>query len=124
MPTDAKISYAEQQRRAHVIYNAKIRSLISDENADKHVMIDILSGDYEIGENQATTMRHLRERQPDAVMHHIHRHKSYVGRVRSPRRLRKTEENQGAGQTIARGDSPVPNRHVNRQNQDLRDFMI
>ena len=25
MPTDAKISYAEQQRRAHVIYNAKIR---------------------------------------------------------------------------------------------------
>ena len=92
MPTDSKIPYAEQQRCAHVIYDARIRSLISDEDADKHVMIDILSGDYEIGENQATTMRLLQERQPDAVMHHIHRHKSYVGRVRSPRRVRKTEE--------------------------------
>ncbi len=99
MSTDSKIPgieipYAEQERRAHVIYEAKIRSLISDEDADKHVMIDILSGDFEIGENQATTMRLLQERQPDAVMHHIHRHKSYVGRLRSPRRLRKTEENR------------------------------
>ena len=99
MSTDSKvpgieIPYAEQERRAHVIYEAKIRSLISDEDVDKHVMIDILSGDYEIGENQATTMRLLRERRPDAVMHHIHRHKSYVGRLRSPRRLRNTEESR------------------------------
>ena len=89
-----EIPYDEQQRRAHEIYDANIRILISDEDADKHVMIDILSGDYEIGENQATTMRLLQERQPDAVMHHIHRHKSYVGRLRSPRRLRATEENR------------------------------
>ena len=94
MATDIKIPYAEQQRRAHVIYDARIRSLISDEDADKHVMIDILSGDYEIGENQATTMRLLRESQPDAIMHHIHRHKSYVGRVRSLRRVREAEENR------------------------------
>ena len=88
MATDSKIPYEEQKRRGHEIYDAQIRHLICGEDADKHVMIDILSGDYEIGENQATTMRLLRERRPDAIMHHIHRHESYTGRVRSPRRIR------------------------------------
>ena len=62
MATDSKIPYEEQKRRGHEIYDAEIRHLICGEDADKHVMIDILSGDYEIGENQATTMRLLRER--------------------------------------------------------------
>ena len=92
MATDSKIPYEEQKRRGHEIYDAQIRRLICGEDADKHVMIDILSGDYETGENQATTMRLLRERRPDAIMHHIHRHESYTGRVRSPRRIRPVKE--------------------------------
>ena len=94
MPTDIKISYEEQQRRAHVIYNARIRPKMTPSDEDKYVLIDILTGDYEIGENEAVLTRLLRERRPEAVMHCIHRHQSRSGRVRSPRRLRKTEENR------------------------------
>ena len=92
MATDSKIPYEEQKRRGHEIYDAQIRRLICGEDADKHVMIDILSGDYEIHENAATAGRILRTRRPDAIMHGIHRHQSHTGRIRSPRRIRKIEE--------------------------------
>ena len=91
-PTDEGIPYAEKQRRAHEIYNGKVRPLLAPADADKYVMIDILTGDYEIGENRATLIRVLRDRRPDAIMHCIHRHQSYGERIRSPRRVRKTEE--------------------------------
>ena len=86
-PTDENIPYAEKQRRAHAIYDAKILPLMTPADGDKYVMIDILTGDYEIGENRATLIRVLRERRPDAVMHCIYRHQSYQGRIRSPRRV-------------------------------------
>ena len=90
--TDESTPYPEKQRMAHAIYNAKIRPSLAPADADKYVMIDILTGDYEIGENQATLARILRERRPDAVMHCIHRHQSYRGRIRSPRLVRELEE--------------------------------
>ena len=85
MPTDSKIPYAEQERRAHVIYEAKIRPAMTPADADQYVMIDILTGDYEIGKSRAALIRALRERRLDAVMHCIHRHQSYGERIRSPR---------------------------------------
>lgn len=96
MSTDSKIPgieipYAEQQRRAHVIYEAKIRPSMAPADEDKYVLIDILTGDYEIGENEAVLTRLLRERRPAAVMHCIHRHQSRFGRVRSPRRARSVK---------------------------------
>ncbi len=94
MPTDSKIPYAEQERRAHVIYEAKIRPKMTPADADKYVIIDVITGDYEIGENEATLSRRLRERRPDAVMHSIYRHQRRWGRVRSPHRLCKTGENR------------------------------
>ena len=89
---DESIPYAEKQRMAHAIYDVKIRPLMEPADEDKYVMIDIVSGDYEIGENRGTLIRVLRERRPDAVMHCIHRHQSYRGRIRSPRSIRKLEE--------------------------------
>jgi len=86
------IPYAEKQRRAHAIYDAKIRPLLEPADEDKYVMIDIVSGDYEIGENRGTLIHVLRERRPDAVMHCIHRHQSYSERMRGPRSLRKSGE--------------------------------
>ena len=79
--------YEEQKKRGEAIYDAKIRHLISEADEDKCVNIDVLSGDYEINENSATAGRILRERRPDAVIHTIHRHRTYVGRLRSPRYL-------------------------------------
>ena len=86
---DESIPYAEKQRRAHAIYDVKIRPLLAPADEDKYVMIDILTGDYEIGENRAVLIRVLRERRPDAVMHCIYRHQSYGERIRSPRAVRK-----------------------------------
>ena len=91
-PTDESIPYTEKQRRAHAIYEVEIRPQMTPADEDKYVMIDIVSGDYEIGENRGTLIRVLRERRPDAVMHCIHRHQSYRGRFRGPRSLRKSEE--------------------------------
>ena len=97
MSTDSKIPgieipYAEQQRRALVIYEAKIRPKMTPSDEDKYVLIDILTGDYEIGENEAVLTRLLRGRWPEAVMHCIHRHQSRFGRVRSPRRALPAKE--------------------------------
>ena len=92
MSTDIEIPYAEQQRRAHVIYEAKIRPSMTSAEEDWYVMIDIITGDYEIGENEAVLTRRLRERRPEAVMHCIHRHQSRFGRVRSPRRALPARE--------------------------------
>ena len=92
MSTDIKIPYEEQQRRAHAIYEAKIRPSMTPADEDHYVLIDIITGDYAIGENEAVLTRLLRERRPEAIMHCIHRHQSRFGRVRSPRQVRPVKE--------------------------------
>lgn len=88
------MSYDEQKKRGEEIYNAKIRHLISDVDADKYVMVDVLSGDYEINENSATAGFTLRERRPDAIIHGMRNHETYVGRLRSPRKIRYLEDSE------------------------------
>lgn len=88
------MSYEEQKKRGEEIYNAQIRHLISEADAAKWVMVDVLSGDYEINENSATAGRILRERRPDAVIHGMRNHETYVGRLRSPRRMRYSGDRQ------------------------------
>ena len=82
------MSYEEQRRRGEEIYNAQIRHLISDADIGKFVMVDVLSGDYEIDESSTKAGLTLRERRPDAVIHGIRNHETYVGRLRSPRNIR------------------------------------
>ena len=82
------MSYEEQKRRGEEIYNAQIRHLISEADADKFVMVDVLSGDYEVDESSTKAGLTLRERRPDAVIHGIRNHETYVGRLRSPRNIR------------------------------------
>ena len=82
------MSYEEQRRRGEEIYNAQIRHLISDADIGKFVMVDVLSGDYEIDESSTKAGLTLRERRPDPVIHGIRNHETYVGRLRSPRNIR------------------------------------
>lgn len=84
--------YEEKKRKAEAIYEAQIRHLIGPEDEYKYVKIDILSGDYEIHENQATAGRKLRMRRPDGVIHTMHRHKTHVIRLRGPIRRAKAEQ--------------------------------
>ena len=82
------MSYEEQKARGEKIYNTRIRLLISPDDEHKYVMIDVLTGDYEIGDNSTKAGLILRQRRPDAVIHTMRRHHTYVGRLRSSRRVR------------------------------------
>ena len=79
--------YEEQKRRGEAIYDAQIRHLIAEEDEGKFVLIDVLTGDYEIAERSADARSKLRRRRPNAVIHKMRRHKTYVGRALSPRRI-------------------------------------
>ena len=85
MTTPGKMSFEERERRALAIYEAKVRPLMGPADEGKFVRIDVLSGDYEIGESSVDTGRALRARRPDAIMHTMRDHRSYVRRFRSPR---------------------------------------
>ena len=86
--------YEEKKRKAEEIYKAQIRHLIGPEDVDKWVVIDALSGDYEIHENSATAGINLRTRRPDAVIHTVRGHKTYIGHWHSPRRVREEKAAQ------------------------------
>ncbi|MCE2501032.1 MAG: hypothetical protein J4G13_09230 [Dehalococcoidia bacterium] len=87
-----KMPYDEQKRRGQAIYDAQIRHQIAPEDESKYVLVDVLTGDYEIAERSAEARSKLRRRRPNAVIHTMRRHKTYVGRLRSPRRFMRNEK--------------------------------
>ncbi len=95
MTASGQMSFEERERRAFEIYESKIRPLMGPADDGKFVRIDVISGDYEIGESSVDTGRALRARRPDAIMHTISDHRSYVRRFRKPRIIvRKPETAQ------------------------------
>lgn len=92
MDTPNKMPYAEKKERAEAIYDAQIRQHISPEDAKKYVQIDVLSGDYELGENSIAAGRRLRERRPDAVIHTMYNHQTRVVKAISPRIVRRESD--------------------------------
>ena len=92
MTTHGKMSFEERERRAFEIYNSKIRPLLKPADAGKFIRIDILSGDYEIGESSVDTGQALHARRPDAIMHTIRDHRSYVIRFRARHRLARQDK--------------------------------
>ena len=62
--------------RGEKIYQEQIKPLVEPQEKGKFVVIDILSGDYEIAPEHLTASRRLRERRPDSVR--------YAGRVGYP----------------------------------------
>lgn len=85
MDTPNKMPYAEQERRGEAIYDAQIRHRLAPEDENKFVLIDVLTGDYEIDDRSAPARVRLRARRPDAVIHTMHNHRTQVIKVRSPR---------------------------------------
>ena len=85
MSDSEKMPYEEVKRLAHEIYAAKIRPRLAPGDERRYVKIDVRSGDYEIGDNSAETRIKLRERRPDAVIHTIRNHESWMVYLRSPK---------------------------------------
>lgn len=95
MTASEQMSFEERERRALAIYESKIRPLMGPADDGKFVRIDVLSGDYEIGESSVQTGNALHARRPDAVMHTIRNHHSYVIRFRAhPRADRQVKTEQ------------------------------
>lgn len=73
MPTGpSEFSAAEVCERGQAIYQSQIRSLVdTEENVGRLLSIDILSGDYEMGDDfhHIETVFCLRARQPNAVVY-------------------------------------------------------
>ena len=94
MTTPNGMSYEERERRAQAIYDASIRHLIGPGDTHKFVKIDVLSGDYEIGENSIETGHNLRARRPDSVISTLQNHCPRVIKIRSPRRITRVSKTQ------------------------------
>ena len=96
-PTTNRMLYAEQKQRGEAIYHAQIRPHITPEDAAKFVLVDVLSGDYEVDDRSARARMHLRARRPEAVIHKMRNHRTYVGRARSPRRITRQHRHPSSG---------------------------
>ena len=94
MTASGQMSFEERERRALEIYESKIRPLMEPGDESKYVKIDVLSGDYEIGENSATAGRILRTRRPGGVISTIHGHRPRVIKLRGPRRIVRVSKAQ------------------------------
>lgn len=93
MSERSEMTYEEQKQRGEAIYGSQIRHRIAPEDEGKFVLVDVLTGDYEVAERSVEARVKLRQRRPEAVIHTMRRHKTYVGRIRSPRRIvRKSQE--------------------------------
>jgi hypothetical protein len=69
MNAQATISPNEVIERGQALYDTRIRAAVdTPQNHGKFVSIDVLSGDYEIGENHTDTTLNLRRRHPDPVI--------------------------------------------------------
>ena len=92
-PTTNRMPYSEQKRRGEAIYHAQIRPRIAPEDANKFVLVDVLSGDYKVDDRPARGAIRLRQRRPGAIIHEMHNHKTGVGRLRGPRGI--AQKNRG-----------------------------
>lgn len=75
--------------RGEAIYRERVRSLVEPAKKGSFVVIDVESGDYEVGTGDAVATRRLLDRRPDAVTYSIrvgHRAAySHVGGFRVPK---------------------------------------
>ena len=61
------IDWDEAEKFAEAVYQEKIRPTLTEADVGKFVIIDVNSGDYEIGDDDIETDQRLQERVPDVV---------------------------------------------------------
>ena len=75
--------------RGEAMYRERIRSLVEPATKGSFVVIDVESGEYEVGAGDAAATRKLLDRRPDAVTYAIrvgHRAAyNHVGGFRAPK---------------------------------------
>jgi hypothetical protein len=64
----SRLSGEEIERRGQALYEQQIRAKVEAGNEGKICMIDVETGDYEIGETMLETGKRLFTRHPDAAL--------------------------------------------------------
>ena len=66
MVASSQEQLAEDEQRAQIVYDTRIRPILRPEDDGKYVAIAVESGDYEIDANDFLAGDRLRSRQPEA----------------------------------------------------------
>lgn len=66
---DRRYTTEEAGERGREIYERRIRGEVEPEHSGKFIVIDIITGEYEIGETGREASGRIRSRNPAAVMH-------------------------------------------------------
>ncbi len=68
----SRFSNDEIDRRGQALYDEKIRIQVeTPENIGKQIVIDIETGDYEVGEDGLKVSRHLMSKHPGAALYSL-----------------------------------------------------
>ncbi len=59
----------EVVERGKALYEQNIRAQVQEGNRGKYLVIDVLTGDYEMGENHLDTAKRARVKHPDAPLY-------------------------------------------------------
>lgn len=76
-------------RRGREIYERDIRREVEPEHRGKFIIIDIFTGEYEVGENDPEATSFMRKRNPEAVMYGTRVGAKAAYRTGSPRIIGK-----------------------------------
>ena len=69
MTTRIQLPPEEVGRRGEEIYQQKLRARVEKQHFGDFLVVDILTGDYEIDRDDLTASDRLRAKNPDAVMY-------------------------------------------------------
>ena len=66
---EAQYTPDEVVERGKALYEQNIRAQMQEGNRGKYLVIDVLTGEYEIGENHLDTAKRARAKHPDAPLY-------------------------------------------------------
>ncbi len=90
----AEVQYTPEEvaERGKALYEQNIQAQVKEGNLGKYLVIDVVTGDYEMGENHLDTAKRARAKRPDAPLYGMRI--GYKAVASFGASLRPDEENQ------------------------------
>ena len=84
---------SEIGKKAQELYDTVIRPQVESGNVGRYLMIDVISGDYEVGDEYLHLGDSLRARHPEPELFLMRIRHQAVGYMRSPRPVKRVTYN-------------------------------
>ncbi len=81
MATSTQLSPAEIAQRGEALYDQSLKSLVEPKHFGKYLVVDIETGDYEIGTDYIQPTEKLLAKRPDAPLYALRIGYRAVGRI-------------------------------------------